>query len=554
MRWRFIRASGGSVVAGALLAAPFLIPFAEAVRKSQRFSALAGAPHPAGILADWASTIATLQPHFFGFVPYEQPWGPAIPEAITGFAGTFAIAGAIALFAHVAATRAWRSREAFVLVALLISIGVIYSWPGIIQIFNLVFRLAPPARMRCLFALLTSICAAAAVDLLERNIRRPVLIGIFGASLLLLAMTTFPFPTPSHRDTAMLALLPAVAVLAAATAATRWRAAILVLMLVVIAEHSLVFGGWNAVLPASKLYPPTPLIRELMRLKAAAPKNAPFRIAGYNADFFPNLSTMYGLEDIRAHDPMESARYVGMLALVAGYNTSSYFAMWPNTTTTLLDYLNVRYFVTGPGRELDRPRFTQIYDGADGRIFENHNVLPRFYATRNVAVEWDMKRFVPRLAATTDWAHVAVLENLPITDEKMRADLIAPHGGPDASVVITSATVRRVLDARRRAAPHAHRQQHPVVAGLAHSRGRQEHRAAPHQRRVPRISPSAGRSRRPRLVRAVVVPHRRRAFAADDDRARVRRMEAIQSVSRHHGITARIAVKLSLSHNPHRRK
>src|SRR5205814_902201 len=104
-----------------------------------------------------------------------------------------------------------------------------------------------------------------------------------------------------------------------------------------------------------------------------------------------------------------------------------------------LDYLNVRYFVTGPGRELDRPRFTMVYDGADGRIFENRDVLPRFYATRNVDVEWDMKQFVPRLAANTDWAHMAVLENLPIKDETMRADLISPHGGPDASVVITSA-------------------------------------------------------------------------------------------------------------------
>ena len=439
--WRFMRASGGSVMAGALLAAPFLLPFAETVRKSQRFSALAGAPHPTGILADWASTIATLQPHFFGFVPYEQPWGPAIPETITGFAGTFAIAGAIALFAHVAATRAWRSREAFVIAALLISIGVIYSWPGIIQLFNLVFRLAPPARMRCLFALLTAISAAAAVDLVERGFRRPVLIGLFGASLLLLTMTTFPFPTPSHRDTAILALLPAVAVLAAATAVVqlRRRGGILVLMLFIIAEHRSVFGGWNAVLPASKLYPPTPLVRELVRLKAAAPGDAPFRIAGYNADFFPNLATMYGLEDIRAHDPMESARYVGMLALVAGYKTSDYFAMWPNTTTTLLDYLNVRYFVTGPGRELDPSRFTRRYDGIDGRIFENRTVLPRFYATRNVAVEWDMKRFVPRLAANADWAHVAVLENLPITNETMRADLILPHGTPDASVIITSA-------------------------------------------------------------------------------------------------------------------
>lgn len=80
-----------------------------------------------------------------------------------------------------------------------------------------------------------------------------------------------------------------------------------------------------------------------------------------------------------------------------------------------------------------------VYDGADGRIFENRDVLPRFYATRNVAVEWDMKRFVPRLAGNSDWAHLAVLENLPITDEKMRADLIDPHGGPDASVVINVA-------------------------------------------------------------------------------------------------------------------
>ncbi|HXH92776.1 MAG TPA: YfhO family protein [Thermoanaerobaculia bacterium] len=440
--WHFVRASGGSVATGALLAAPFLIPFAEVVRKSQRFAALSGSPHPAGILADWASTIATLQPHFFGFVPHEQPWGPAIPEAITGFAGTFAVAGAIALFAHVAATRAWRSREAFILAALLISIGIIYGWPGVIDVFNLAFRLAPPARLRCLFALLTAVSAAAAVDLIERGFRRPVLIGLFGASLLLLTMMAFPFPTPAHRDVAVLALLPAVAVLAAATAATmlRWRGALLVLMLVIFAEHASVFGDWNAVLPASKLYPPTPLVRALVKLKSVAPPNAPFRIVGYSADFFPNLATMYGLEDIRAHDPMESFRYVGMLALCGGYKTADYFAMWPSTTTRLLDYLNVRYYVMGPGRTMDAPRFTMVYDGRDGRIFENHDVLPRFFATRRVTVEWDVKRFVAALAANDDWAHVAVLENLPITDDAMRADLTAAHAGPDASVTITSAT------------------------------------------------------------------------------------------------------------------
>ena len=134
-------------------------------------------------------------------------------------------------------------------------------------------------------------------------------------------MTTFPFPTPSHRDTAILALLPAVAVLAAATAAVRWRAAILVLMLVVFAEHSLRLRRLERGAAGVEALSADAAHSRTVRLKAAAPANAPFRIAGYNADFFPNLATMYGLEDIRAHDPMESARYVGMLALVAGYNT-----------------------------------------------------------------------------------------------------------------------------------------------------------------------------------------------------------------------------------------
>ena len=191
-------------------------------------------------------------------------------------------------------------------------------------------------------------------------------------------------------------------------------------------------------LPASKLYPTTPLIRELMRLKSASPKNAPFRIAGYNADFFPNLSTMYGLEDIRAHDPMESARYVGMLALVRLQHLELLrdVAEHDHRAARLPQRALLR---DRPGTLSEQPRFTQGLRRRDGRIFENHDVLPRFYATRNVEVEWDMKRFVPRLAATTDWAHVAVLENLPITNEKMRADLIAPHGGPDASVTITAA-------------------------------------------------------------------------------------------------------------------
>ena len=63
-RVRFLAAGAGSIVVGALLAAPLLVPFLEAVTKSQRYVMLKSAGPPHKMLADWASTIGMLQPRF----------------------------------------------------------------------------------------------------------------------------------------------------------------------------------------------------------------------------------------------------------------------------------------------------------------------------------------------------------------------------------------------------------------------------------------------------------------------------------------------------------
>jgi hypothetical protein len=68
-------------------------------------------------------------------------------------------------------------------------------------------------------------------------------------------------------------------------------------------------------LPDRMLYPATPLIAKLQELKAAS--SEPFRITGITAQFFPNLNAIYGLEDIRAHDPMSNAKYLAFLKLTA---------------------------------------------------------------------------------------------------------------------------------------------------------------------------------------------------------------------------------------------
>src|ERR1700752_3325498 len=120
----------------------------------------------------------------------------------------------------------------------------------------------------------------------------------------------------------------------------------------------------------------TPLIARLTQIKNSTPSSAPFRVVGLGAAMFPNMQAVYGFEDIRAHDPMANGRYLGVLRVVTDYDPDNYFAKWDNTDTRFLDFLNGRYLVTGTGVKLkDTQRYELIYNGVDGRIFQNHDVI-----------------------------------------------------------------------------------------------------------------------------------------------------------------------------------
>src|SRR5438094_10482778 len=123
-----------------------------------------------------------------------------------------------------------------------------------------------------------------------------------------------------------------------------------------------------------------------MKLKRSNPTNS-CRIVGYGATLFPNIPTMYGLQDIRAHDAMASWRYMGLLQVATHYTAGEYFAQWGDLSTRLLDYLNVKYYAMSPRERIDDPRFKLLYEARDGRIYENRDVLPRFFAARNVVLE-----------------------------------------------------------------------------------------------------------------------------------------------------------------------
>ncbi|HKO02894.1 MAG TPA: hypothetical protein VJ032_14445, partial [Thermoanaerobaculia bacterium] len=102
---RLVLTLGVVLFAAALIASPFLATFAEAVTKSKRMQELQVHPNAIGYYSDFPSTILLLQPHFFGHIPDEKPWGPATAESITGFAGVLGIAAWLTLLLRAIVTR-----------------------------------------------------------------------------------------------------------------------------------------------------------------------------------------------------------------------------------------------------------------------------------------------------------------------------------------------------------------------------------------------------------------------------------------------------------------
>jgi hypothetical protein len=358
-----LRVLAASFVA-ACLCAPFLVPFAEAATRSQRFAEVgswsSGVP-----FSDRASAALLLQPRFFGHLPIERPWGPTTLESVCGFAGVLSIACVIAAAIVVIRKRQWRSPETLYVLGAIVCLGIVLGWPGITQLFHAVAGFAPAMRMRLGLCWFASILIAAVID--HRQSRIPLLLGTLAVALLMLFfLRTTPFPSESHHVSALLSLLPSIAVLLALL----HRRLILVAGALTVLELWLAMAYWNPVLPIRELNPRTPLIARLESL------DGPRRIVGLGGQMYPNVGAFWGLEDIRVHDPMAWDRYVTYLEQRAGWNRADYYAKFTDPNSPLLDRLNVRYIVSDrelPGRPL-------LYAGRDGFLYENPTARGRFYS------------------------------------------------------------------------------------------------------------------------------------------------------------------------------
>ena len=350
-------AAAASLFLGVLFAAPIVATFVEALVRSRRLAEVdasrLGVPY-----SDFPSLVPLLQPLAYG--------RPMTAEMVCGFVGVAGIVAGLVVAAGTVAGRRWRSNESFLVFLALLALWIMADLPPFhFQYRSLAMSILSP-RMRLLWSFALAAMIAPALD---HPARSPA--ALFGvaltAALIAYAATRF--------DTVKLPLMIPSAVVLAAMLVSRRE------LVIAATAFELWFniGSFNAAVPVTAMYPRTPLISTLERLRDKA--REPFRIAGLGGAFFPNTQAMFGFEDIRVHDPMANERYVQLLRTTAGYTAKEYYPKFNDPDTPLLDVLNVRYVVTDPGYAMrDLGRYALIYDGPDGRLWENRHVRSRFFS------------------------------------------------------------------------------------------------------------------------------------------------------------------------------
>jgi len=419
------RGIGGVIAAGlmaVLIALPFILPLLESLPRSKRMEVLKSAP-PQITRMDSNAIVSLYQNQFFGTRRERNLWGPGIAEFASGSAGILGFSAWLALLVDLILRRAWRERASFFVLFAPLVVAIAMGWSLISDLFHQLplFSLAANGRLRLVVCWLAAVMAGLVV---ERGIiegRRWLLVMTSLVGLTLIAAAFLLASPPQGRffeHSRNTSILPVALLLICGLIgiSSRVRPSAAAALLVALTGAELWSFGlpWNVSIPSVDFYPRTPMIQFLEKKRdESRALGSPFRIAGSGATFFPNVSAIYGLEDVRAHDPMAHGRFLGALRVLTGYSSEEYFGMLTRFDHPFLDYMNVRFLLTSSRENYSSPRMRQVYEGRDGKVFENLEVVPRFFAADHVINEFDDVKRMDGIMTNRDWHKTVLVKRFP---------------------------------------------------------------------------------------------------------------------------------------------
>jgi hypothetical protein len=410
---RPLLAASSAALLGFGLAAPHVLPFLSILPESQRAHETLAEPAPTDGLQlhdprtwlrarDANFVVSPANPHAYGR-PYRDPFrGPYTwPEAVSGYVGLLAFAGAIvALFAV-------RDRRAAPFLAFAAaSLLITARWLPFVELTHAVpwLRLLAHSRFLPVGSLALAAGAAFGIDgMLSRARRWWTWACLAVAAALSLAVEADGWALMLWALAAGVLLLARWSRPAAGAAA----AAVLLLDLV----------PWShALLPSCVpdfFYPRTRYL-EVMARETGGPANG--RATGARQLLFPSILPAYGIAEIRPHNPLAPMSHLRVLDAAFGFapTRQHYFPPLGNLDHPLLDFLAVR--AVAGSLEVPPPETLERIDG--GRfglyhLYRNPDALPRWFLAERMTVidRRDLRRW---LAAMSDPREVAVFgDELP---------------------------------------------------------------------------------------------------------------------------------------------
>lgn len=407
-------AVGAAVAAGGLalaLVAVDLLPFMEAAPQTvgHRLRQL----HGAGRSLPWDEAAAQLRVAAVPFV-YGVPWD----ETVRGpryFVPMVSVYIGSALLAP-ALFGLWRSRwwgRWFLLGMVVLGVLAAISTPGVTELLNLLplFRIAINRYLVSLAALALALLAALGA---EAWVRRPDRrLGWLGLGVVVVLAALIASFWPDMRASGLsadflrlhtwFALLPSALATVLLLGSTQVRLVLGGLLIIVAGQRVAEVGAAYPTLPAAAFYPPVEVLDRLPR------DEAPYRIVGHGPTLQPNLSTLYGLEDVRGYEPMLHRRFYNTYRLWSERPFGAAHNQVRQWQTPFLSFLNVRYALVSSTAP-PPPGWTRMATGQGIDIYENPRLLPRAFVPERVRINERPKRMWEAMARLENFEHLAWVE------------------------------------------------------------------------------------------------------------------------------------------------
>jgi hypothetical protein len=209
----------------------------------------------------------------------------------------------------------------------------------------------------------------------------------------------------------------------------------------VLALDLLLFGdGFHPMMPRDKVYPAVP---ELAFIQS---DTGVHRAAGWGLALPPNTASVYGLQDFRSYDGVGLRRYSEFLEIGFHFNGTA-FELVNTGTPQLLDFLNVKYIVTGTDVDLPADRFRLAFSQA-ARVYVNERAQERaFLVDRYVVAKGDDARRLLRRG--TDLTTTVVLDEQPAPELRPAAGAGRAGSSAITRYEDTRVEIRTETDGRR---------------------------------------------------------------------------------------------------------